>query len=212
MSDSEDGTKAAGPVGSVACAKHQHGLTVWLTGLPASGKTTIAKGLVSELGQRDYVTYCLDGDRLRQGLCSDLGFTPVDRHENVRRAAEMSATLADAGLISVVAMISPYSLDRAAARLLHEQRGLGFLEVLVDAPVQVCEQRDPKRLYALAHLGEITGMTGVDAPYEIPDRADLVLHTATERPGESIHILVEAVMRLDLRGALTSRAPIASTI
>jgi adenylyl-sulfate kinase len=151
------------------------GATVWMTGLPGSGKSTIAAGVETHLLGGGRVAYILDGDNLRHGLNGDLGFSAADRAENVRRTAEVSALLADAGVVVLVALVSPYRADREAARAVHERRGLPFLEVHVATSLEECERRDPKGLYARARTGEISGLTGVDDPYEPPHAADLVV-------------------------------------
>jgi bifunctional enzyme CysN/CysC len=151
------------------------GATVWMTGLPASGKSTIAAGVEASLLEAGRSAYVLDGDNLRHGLNGDLGFSAEDRAENVRRTAHVARLLADSGTIAVPSLVSPYAADRDAARKIHEDIGLDFVEVFVDTPVEVCEQRDPKGLYAKARAGEITGMTGVDDPYEAPANAELVI-------------------------------------
>jgi adenylyl-sulfate kinase len=151
------------------------GATVWFTGLPASGKSTVAAGIEAHLLERGRSAYILDGDNLRHGLNGDLGFSAADRAENVRRTAEVSALLADAGVVVLVALVSPYRADRASARTAHERRGLPFLEVHVATPLEECERRDPKGLYARARSGELTGLTGVDDPYEPPEAAEVVL-------------------------------------
>ncbi len=144
----------------------QHGATVWLTGLPASGKSTLARAIEQRLGAGGRLAYRLDGDNLRHGLCGDLGFSPEDRAENVRRTAHVARILADAGAIAIVALVSPYRAARDAARALHEADGLRFVEVFVDTPLEECERRDPKGLYARARAGKLPGMTGVDGDYE----------------------------------------------
>jgi adenylyl-sulfate kinase len=151
------------------------GATVWFTGLPASGKSTVAAGLEARLLADGRPAYVLDGDNLRHGLNGDLGFSASDRAENVRRTAEVSALLADAGVVVLVALVSPYRADRAAARAAHERRELPFLEVHVATPLEECERRDPKGLYARARAGELRGLTGVDDPYEPPEAAEVVL-------------------------------------
>jgi bifunctional enzyme CysN/CysC len=151
------------------------GATVWMTGLPGSGKSTIASGVEAALLASGRSAYILDGDNLRHGLNGDLGFSAADRAENVRRTAEVSALLADAGVVVIVALVSPYRADRANARAVHEARGLPFLEVHVATPLEECERRDPKGLYARARAGEITGLTGVDDPYEPPVSAEVVV-------------------------------------
>ncbi|MGI9080798.1 MAG: adenylyl-sulfate kinase, partial [Thermoleophilaceae bacterium] len=149
------------------------GVTVWLTGLPASGKSTIAAALEHALLERGRAAYLLDGDNLRHGLNGDLGFSASDRAENVRRTGEVARLFADAGLVALVSLVSPYAADRARARALHEREGLRFLEVYVNTPLEECERRDPKGLYARARAGELAGFTGIDDPYEAPERPEL---------------------------------------
>jgi adenylyl-sulfate kinase len=156
-------------------AAGQRGATVWLTGLPASGKSTLAKALEAELVRTGRLAYRLDGDNLRHGLCGDLGFTAADREENVRRTAEVAHLMADAGLVVLVALVSPYRASREAARALHARSELPFVEVFLDTPLELCEQRDPKGLYARARAGELQGMSGIDDPYEPADGAEVHL-------------------------------------
>ena len=144
------------------------GMTVWLTGLSGSGKSSVAVELERQLLEDDRPAYLLDGDNLRQGLNGDLGFSAEDRDENVRRVAHVARLFADAGIVAIVPLISPYRAARDLARQLHEAADLRFVEVFVDTPLEECERRDPKGLYARARAGEITGMTGVDDPYEPP--------------------------------------------
>jgi adenylyl-sulfate kinase len=151
------------------------GATIWMTGLPASGKSTVAAGVEARLLEGGRSAYVLDGDNLRHGLNGDLGFSADDRAENVRRTAEVSALLADAGVVVLVALVSPYRADRDAARAAHDRQGLPFLEVWVATSLEECERRDPKGLYARARAGEISGMTGVDDPYESPESPDVVV-------------------------------------
>jgi len=151
------------------------GATVWLTGLSGSGKSTIAVALEARLVGGGTPAYMLDGDNLRHGLNGDLGFSAADRAENVRRAGEVAQLFADAGLVAIVPLISPYRADRERVRARHADVGLRFVEVFVDTPIDVCEARDPKGLYARARAGELTGFTGVDDPYEPPLDADLEL-------------------------------------
>ncbi|MGI8622302.1 MAG: adenylyl-sulfate kinase [Solirubrobacteraceae bacterium] len=157
----------------------QRGATVWFTGLPASGKSTIAAGLVVALAERGVNAYRLDGDNLRHGLCGDLGFDHASREENIRRAAEVARLMADAGLVTVVSLVSPYVADRAAARCLHADAGLPFVEVWVSTPLNECERRDPKGLYARARRGEVANMTGVADPYEPPTAPEIEIDLAT---------------------------------
>jgi adenylyl-sulfate kinase len=154
------------------------GATVWLTGLSGSGKSTVAGALAALLTVRGVLSYTLDGDNLRHGLNGDLGFSADDRAENVRRVGEVARLFADAGVIALVPLISPYRAGRDHARALHEAAGLDFVEVFVDTPIEVCERRDPKGLYAKARAGEITGFTGIDDPYEPPLRPELVFDAA----------------------------------
>jgi bifunctional enzyme CysN/CysC len=151
----------------------QRGATVWLTGLSGAGKSTIARALERALVERGVAAYVLDGDNLRHGLTGDLGFSAEDRAENVRRVAHVAHLFADSGAVAIVGLVSPYRADRDAARELHERDGLDFVEVWVSTPLEVCERRDEKGLYARARRGEIRGLTGVDDPYEPPERADL---------------------------------------
>src|ERR687896_1964914 len=151
------------------------GATVWLTGLPASGKSTVAAAVEARLLEAGRGAYLLDGDNLRHGLNGDLGFSAAERAENVRRTAEVAALLADAGVVALVALVSPYRADRAAARAVHDRHGLPFVEVHVATSLEECERRDPKGLYARARAGELRGMTGVDDPYEVPEAPDVVV-------------------------------------
>jgi bifunctional enzyme CysN/CysC len=158
------------------------GATVWLTGLSGSGKSTVAVLLERRLVESGRAAYLLDGDNLRHGLNRDLGFSDEDRVENVRRVGEVARLLADAGVVAVAPLISPFRAGRAEARAAHESVGLPFLEVFVDTPIEECERRDPKGLYAKARRGELRGFTGVDSPYEAPEDPDLVLTPADGDP------------------------------
>lgn len=142
--------------------------TLWLTGLPASGKTTLAHALCEALRAQGKQAVVLDGDTLRQSISSDLGFSEVHRHEHNRRVASLATVLNRQGVYTVVSLISPYRLNREQARQMHIEQSLNFFEVFVNTPLEVCIQRDPKGLYAKALAKELTQMTGVDAPYEIP--------------------------------------------
>lgn len=155
------------------------GVTALFTGLSGAGKSTVAHAVEVALVEAGVACYCLDGDNVRHGLNGDLGFSPADRSENVRRVGEVARLLADAGMVVLVPVIAPYRADRDRMRAIHDAAGLDFREVHVDAPLAVVEERDTKGLYARARAGELTGMTGIDAPYEAPDHADLVLDTAT---------------------------------
>jgi bifunctional enzyme CysN/CysC len=151
------------------------GATVWLTGLSGSGKSTVAVALERLLISQGRPAYRLDGDNVRHGLNGDLGFTEADRTENVRRVGEVARLMADAGVVAIVPLISPYRSGRDHARALHAEADLAFVEVFVDTPIELCEQRDPKGLYKKARAGEITGFTGIDDPYEAPLTPELVL-------------------------------------
>ncbi len=144
------------------------GATVWLTGLPSSGKSTFAAALERQLIGYGLNAYQLDGDNLRHGICGDLGFTRRDREENVRRVGELAQLFADAGVIAVASLVSPYAAGRDEVRTAHEHGELPFLEVYVNTPLPVCQARDPKGLYARALAGELPGLTGIDDPYEPP--------------------------------------------
>ncbi|MFT4127795.1 MAG: adenylyl-sulfate kinase, partial [Gordonia sp. (in: high G+C Gram-positive bacteria)] len=155
----------------------QRGATVWLTGLPASGKSTVAVALERELVNRARVAYLLDGDNIRHGISDDLGFSPGDRAENIRRVGHLARLFADAGVIAIASLVSPLQSDREIARQLHDAADLEFIEVHVSTPVGECERRDPKGLYARARRGELKGLTGIDAPYEKPVNPDLRFDT-----------------------------------
>ena len=154
------------------------GATLWFTGLSASGKSTIASALEQVLVTQGVNSYRLDGDNVRHGLNNNLGFSAEDRAENIRRIGEVAKLFADGGSIALTSFISPYRADRDQARKLHDDAGLKFIEVFVDTPLEVCEERDPKGLYKKARAGEIKGFTGIDDPYEAPESAELVLKCA----------------------------------
>jgi adenylyl-sulfate kinase len=167
------------------------GATVWLTGLPSSGKSTIGAAIEAQLVERGTRAYLLDGDNLRHGICGDLGFSKADREANVRRAGELARLFADSGAIAIVALVSPHNAIRREVRERHEGEGLPFFEVFVNTPLEVCASRDPKGLYARASSGELTGLTGVDDPYEPPSRPDLEL-----TPDNGVGEAVDAVLGL----------------
>jgi bifunctional enzyme CysN/CysC len=170
------------------------GAVLWLTGLSGSGKSTLAQGLESLLHQRGMATVILDGDNLRHGLCSDLGFSLQDRSENMRRTGEVAKLFAEAGLIALCALISPFESDRARVKRVCLQDGIIFKEIFVDAPLEVCEARDPRGLYQKARRKEIEQFTGISSPYEVPAAADLHLMTATASSQETIQELYETVL------------------
>lgn len=167
------------------------GATVWLTGLPSSGKTTLGAALEQRLVEEGVAAYLLDGDNLRHGICGDLGFSRADREANVRRVGELARLFADSGAVAIAALISPYEALRREVRERHERDGLSFFEIYVNTPLDVCAQRDAKGLYARASAGELNGLTGVDDPYEAPTRPELEL-----TPESSVEVAVVAVLEL----------------
>lgn len=158
--------------------------TVWMTGLSASGKSTLAVALEKTLWGRGLHAFVLDGDNVRHGLNKDLGFSPEDRNENIRRIGEVAKLFTDAGVINITAFISPYRSDRDLARQLMANGD--FIEVFVDCPLDVCEQRDPKGLYKKARAGQIPEFTGISAPYEPPLNAEITVNTAAQSEKESL--------------------------
>ncbi len=177
-------------------ARPSVGATVWFTGLSGSGKSTIAVEVERLLVGAGRPAYLLDGDNLRQGLNGDLGFTADDRAENVRRVGEVARLFADAGVVALVPVISPYVVDRARVREIHTLAGVPFAEVFVDTPIEICEQRDPKGLYAKARSGEITGFTGIDDPYEAPDKPELRLSPDDGAPSAQAAMVLELLHSL----------------
>jgi bifunctional enzyme CysN/CysC len=175
-----------------AAAKNQTAKVFWFTGLSGSGKSTIANLFEQELHAMGKHTYILDGDNVRHGLNRDLGFTETDRVENIRRVAEVSKLMVDAGLIVLVTLISPFRADRAMARSFFKEGE--FIEVFVDTPLEVAEKRDPKGLYARARKGEIKNFTGIDATYEAPDKPEMVINTMAIEPAEAVGELKKYVM------------------
>src|SRR5688500_16621887 len=189
----------------IRAGKHGHmGAIVWLTGLSGAGKSTLAGLAEARLFAEGYLTYVLDGDVLRRGVSSDLGFSAEDRHENMRRAVEIAALFADAGILVLVAMISPFAADRAAARRLG---GIRFHEVYVRASVEACERRDPRGLYRKARAGEIPEFTGVSSPYEEPATPDLTIETERLDVEASVERLVGYVQARIPLSAQDSGAP-----
>jgi bifunctional enzyme CysN/CysC len=160
-------------------ATGQRGATIWFTGLPASGTSTIAVAVERALVESGQVAYLLDGDNIRHGLSDDLGFSAGDRAENIRRVGHLTRLFADAGVVALASLVSPLKSDREIARALNDAAKLPFIEVYVSTPREECERRDPKGLYARARAGELKGLTGVDAPYEPPESPDLVLNTTS---------------------------------
>lgn len=172
-------------------ALRQRPLTVWLTGLSGSGKSTLATALDLRLMRSGHFSYVLDGDNVRHGLNSDLGFSPADRKENIRRIAEVARLMNDAGLIVITAFISPYREDRASARAIIGAEF--FREIYVSTPLTICEQRDPKGLYQKARQGQLAEFTGISAPYEAPQQADLTIDTSSGTSDACVERLLAAL-------------------
>ncbi len=166
----------------------QRGVILWFTGLSGSGKSTLARHVEHTLTGRGHLAYVLDGDNIRHGLNKNLGFTPEDRKENIRRIGEVARLFADAGIITMAAFISPYQEDRDRIRGLVEEGE--FLEIYVKVPLEVAEQRDPKGLYKKARSGEIDNFTGIDAPYEEPENPEIVIETGRTGLKESVQTIV----------------------
>ena len=156
---------------------NQKGATLWFTGLSGSGKSTVAVALEGALYEAGHLSYRLDGDNVRLGINKNLGFTAEDRTENIRRIGEIAKLFVDTGVIVLSSFVSPYRADRDTVRALHEAAGMEFIEVFVDVPLEVAESRDPKGLYKKARAGEIKNFTGIDDPYESPDRPELHLNS-----------------------------------
>lgn len=172
------------------------GMTLWLTGLSGSGKSTIAHALAERLNTEGTLTYVLDADNLRHGLNADLGFDDDDRRENVRRVAEVAKLFADAGAVTLVPIISPFANGRNFARSVHDQASLAFAEVYVSTSAAECERRDTKGLYAKVRNGEMSGLSGVDAPYEPPTSPELVVDTAVFTVEQCVDLLQTLVQTL----------------
>jgi len=170
------------------------GAVVWLTGLSGAGKSTIAQSIERDLFHHGMNTYVLDGDNIRHGLNSNLGFSPDDRVENIRRVSEVAKLMADAGTVVITAFISPYRMDRSRAREIALEGNAEFIEVFVDAPLEVCEARDPKNLYKKARAGQIREFTGIDAPYEAPEDPEIVVHTDQQSVDESVATILEQLL------------------
>ncbi len=169
----------------------QRGATIWFTGLSGCGKSTVAFTLEHALVERNHLAYVLDGDNIRHGLNKNLGFSPEDREENIRRIGEVAKLFADAGVLTCTSFISPYRADRDNARKIHKEAGLPFIEVYVRAPIDVCEKRDPKGLYKKARAGEIKEFTGISAPYEEPLRPEIVLDTSQLPPEQAAQVVLD---------------------
>lgn len=170
------------------------GVVVWMTGLSGAGKSSIAVGLDQHLNRQHRHSFILDGDNLRSGLCADLSFTDKDRHENIRRAGEVAKLMAEAGLIVICALISPFTADRQLVRESCKKSAVPFMEIFINAPLEVCEQRDPKHLYQRARAGAISGFTGIDSPYEAPVNPEVELRTDLHSLEECIGQLAERIL------------------
>lgn len=173
----------------------QVGATLWFTGLSASGKSTIAFTLEHMLIERGSLAYVLDGDNIRHGLNKNLGFSAADRAENIRRIGEVARLMADSSIITMTSFISPYRLDRRKVRDLHEEAGLPFLEIFVNTPINVCEQRDPKGLYQRARAGEIKHFTGIDDPYEPPENPEIEIRSDLHSAPDCATQIMEALKK-----------------
>ncbi|KAJ3044794.1 Adenylyl-sulfate kinase [Rhizophlyctis rosea] len=181
----------------------QKGLTIWFTGLSASGKSTIASALEQHLLHNGVTAYRLDGDNIRFGLNKNLGFSAEDRSENIRRISEVAKLFADAAVIALTSFISPYRADRDSARELHDKAGLPFVEVFVDVPIEVAEQRDPKGLYKKARAGLIKGFTGIDDPYEAPANPEIHIRSDLEAVEVSVKRITDYLAE---KGYITLKA------
>ena len=178
----------------------QKGVLVWFTGLPSSGKSTIAYTVEHALVARGHLAYVLDGDNIRHGLNVNLGFSAEDRAENIRRIGEVGKLFADTGVITLASFVSPYRADRAAVRTAMEVGD--FFEVFVDTPLEMCEKRDPKGLYKKARAGEIANFTGISAPYEAPEKAELVIKTVDYKLEEAA---IEVIALLEQAGKIPAQ-------
>ncbi len=186
---------AGAPTNRTALLGHR-GAVIWMTGLSGSGKTTLAGALETRLLRSGVLAAILDGDMLRTGLSKNLGFSAEDRRENLRRATELAMHLADAGVVVLAALISPFRSDRALVAEKARERGIPFAEIFVNAPIAECERRDPKGLYKKAKAGEIKLFTGIDSPYEPPLAPDVELRTDRESVDQSMEKLAELALRL----------------
>jgi adenylylsulfate kinase len=173
----------------------QKGATLWFTGLSGSGKSTIAFTLEHALVQRGRLAYVLDGDNIRHGLNKNLGFSAADREENIRRIGEVAKLFADCGMVAMTSFISPYRKDRDGVRALHQKEGLPFIEVFVNTPIATCETRDPKGLYKKARAGQLKNFTGIDDPYEAPEKPELTIDATGTSPQEAAALLLQYLER-----------------
>lgn len=169
----------------------QKGATIWFTGLSGSGKSTVAVELETALMENGHLCYRLDGDNVRMGINRNLGFSAEDRAENIRRIGEVAKLFVDAGVITLSSFVSPYREDRDKVRALHDESGMDFIEVFVDVPLDVAEERDPKGLYKKARAGEIKNFTGIDDPYEAPENPEVVLNSHEMSLEEEVQTLLK---------------------
>lgn len=181
----------------------QRGATLWFTGLSGSGKSTIACAVEEALTRRGHLAYRLDGDNVRMGLNQNLGFSAEDRTENIRRVGEAAKLFADAGIITLSSFISPYREDRRIARKTHERDNMAFIEVYVGCPLKVAESRDPKGLYKKARAGEIKHFTGIDDPYEAPEKPEIHLDTSEMTLEQEVG---KVLAELEVRGIIGAQA------
>jgi adenylyl-sulfate kinase len=188
-------SRGSRPISRAAILGHR-GCIIWMTGLSGSGKSTLAQALEQRLLGSGVLSAILDGDVLRTGLSRNLGFTPDDRSENLRRATELAIHLADAGVVVIAALISPFRSDRVMAAERAKERGVPFAEIFVNAPLAECEKRDPKQLYKKARAGQIQQFTGIDSPYEAPTSPDLEIRTDRLTVPESIEKLAHLALGL----------------
>lgn len=172
------------------------GFAIWFTGLSAAGKSTLAVVLEKELFEKGYHTYILDGDNVRHGLNKNLGFSPEDREENIRRISEAARLFTNCGIITLTAFISPYREDRIKARELIGEDS--FVEVFVDCPLEICEERDPKGVYKKARQGLIDSFTGINAPYELPEDPEIHLRTDNMEIGECVSLIIDYLCKNEL--------------
>jgi len=174
----------------------QKGATLWFTGLSGSGKSTVAVALENALYARGHLCYRLDGDNIRLGINKNLGFSEEDRAENIRRIGEIAKLFVDTGVIALSSFVSPYRRDRDNVRQLHEEAGMPFIEIYLDVPLSVAEDRDPKGLYKKARAGEIKNFTGIDDPYEVPENPEIVLKSHEMSLEEEVNALLQELEKL----------------
>ena len=173
----------------------QKGVTIWFTGLSGAGKSTVAVALEQALFRHGKLSYRLDGDNVRLGINKNLGFSEADRKENIRRIGEVAKLFGDAGVITLSSFISPYKADRDEVRTLHEQANLKFIEIFVDCALSEAERRDPKGLYKKARAGEIKNFTGIDDPYEAPEKAEIHLHSDQQSLEEEVQLIIDYLLK-----------------